>query len=111
MKVNIYEINIKFKYIPVKDFVFRFLNNEMSSTSTSIAKILAGAGMMVPAYVLHTYVIKTTENRSTKESALETAKLWVTLAVGAGVITLGFIGVLHVLSGASDLSPKLCPRE
>lgn len=82
-----------------------------SSTSTSITKILAGAGMMIPAFVLNTYMIKSIEKRSTKESVVETSKMWGTVALGVGVITLGFIGVFHVFSGASDLSPKLCPRE
>lgn len=79
--------------------------------SSSVAKLLAGVGMMVPGFILHTFAIKNNEQKTTKEATLETAKLGGSVAAVSGIITLTTIGVFHVLSGASDLSPKICWRE
>ena len=81
-------------------------------------KIIIGAGMMVPAFALHTYGIskgaipcEPESLDSLTNSAVECGTTWLKVGAGFAIVGLAYLGLFHIGLGAVELSPKLCPRE
>lgn len=77
------------------------------------SKILAGLGMILPAFALNVYKNQTTQipAKPVKDTVVETAGDWFFVGSAVSIICLAYVGVFHVGSGLYELSPTVCPRE